>query len=189
MNEFWNFIESYAGLSAGSKEAWSAILKESQVPKGRFLLDAGVVPRDIFFVKSGLLSYECVNEKGVKVIKKFFPENSLVASTSAMLKHEPGHFAIQALEDCQVISYSFQGFRALTERFNDVAAFYIRYMEKHWVIEKEFEEITLKSETAKQRYEHFEKQHPDLIPRLKLHHIASYLAITPTQLSRIRAEL
>ena len=189
MDEFWNFIESYALLSARSKEAWSEILKESQVGKGSFLLEAGVVPKEIVFVRKGLFAYEYLNEKGDKVIKKFFPENSLVASTSAILKQEPGRFTIQALEDCQVISYSFQGFKALTEQYSDVAAFYIKYMERHWVIEKEFEEITLKSQTAKQRYEQFEREHPDLIPRLKLHHIASYLAITPTQLSRIRAEL
>ena len=189
MNEFWNFIESYTSLSERSKEAWAAILKESQVGKGSFLLEAGVIPKEIAFVRQGLFSYEYLNEKGDRVIKKFFPENSLVASTSAILKEEPGKFTIQALEDCQVITYPFQGFRALTGLYSYVAAFYIKYMERHWVIEKEFEEITLKSQTAKQRYEQFASQHPALIPRLKLHHIASYLAITPTQLSRIRAEL
>jgi len=57
------------------------------------------------------------------------------------------------------------------------------------VVKKEFSEITLKSATAKQRYLEFENNYPQLISRLKLHQIASYLAITPAQLSRIRAEL
>lgn len=169
--------------------AWSGLLKESEVAKGEYILRDGVVPKDIAFIKKGLVSYDYVNDKGDKVIKKFFPEHSLVSSTSAMLKAEPGIFAIQALEDCEILSYSFEKFRALTETHNDIAAFYIKYLERKWVIEKEFGEITLKSYTGKQRYLEFEKEHASLLGRLKLHHIASYLAITPTQLSRIRAEL
>ena len=189
MEAFWDYIEQYKVISEASKSAWSALLKKSEVKKDDYLLKNGVVPKEITFIKKGLFAYEYTNEKGDKVIKKFFPENHLVSSTSAMLQQQPGNFSIQALEDCEVISYSFEGFRALTERYSDIAAFYIKYLEQKWVIEKEFDEITLKSETAKQRYLAFKNRYPDLIPRLKLHHIASYLAITPTQLSRIRAEL
>lgn len=189
MIAFWKYIESYVTLSEESKAAWTVLLKESTVPKGEYILRNGVVPKDITFIKKGLVSYDYVNDKGDKVIKKFFPENSLVSSTSAMLKKEPGIFAIQALEDCEILSYSFEKFRALTDVHSDMAAFYIKYLERKWVIEKEFGEIALKSHSGKQRYLEFEKEHAALLGRLKLHHIASYLAITPTQLSRIRAEI
>jgi CRP-like cAMP-binding protein len=189
MIAFWNFLDQYKTLSEESKAAWSGLLREWEVKKDDFLLKAGIVPKEVTFVKKGLFSYQYNNEKGDTVIKKFFPENYLVSSTSALLLQEPGIFSIRALEDCEVISYSFEKFRALTEKHNDIAAFYIKYLEQKWVIEKEFDEITLKSETAKQRYLTFQAKFPDLIPRLRLHHIAAYLAVTPTQLSRIRAEL
>lgn len=189
MTAFWEFISRYSFLSEESKTAWSAFLKPSKIVKGVTLLEQNVVPKDISFVRSGLLSYYYLNEKGEKIIKKFFSENSLVASTSALLKQEPGFFAVEALEDTELISYSFSDFRNLTKQYADIADFYITYLERHWVIEKEFDEITLKSATARQRYLEFENNYPQLISRLKLHQIASYLAITPTQLSRIRAEL
>lgn len=189
MTGFWEFINLYSSISEESKEAWSLLLKTSEVAKGNHLLEQGTIPKDIAFIKKGLLSYYHLNEKGEKIIKRFFAENSLVASTSALLKKEPGFFSIEALEDTELISYSLSDFRELTRKYNDIANFYITYLERHWVIEKEFSEITLKSETAKQRYLEFEYNYPDLISRLKLHQIASYLAITPTQLSRIRAEL
>lgn len=189
MVAFWEFIDRYSSISEESKKAWSALLKTSEIAKGNHFLEQGAIPKDISFVVKGLLSYYYLNEKGEKIIKRFFPENSLVASTSALLKKEPGSFSIEALEDTEVISYGFSDFRKLTTQYNDIANFYISYLERHWVIEKEFAEITLKSATAKQRYLELEKDHPELIPRLKLHQIASYLAVTPTQLSRIRAEL
>lgn len=189
MTAFWEFINRYSVISEESKAAWSSFLKTSKITKGNYFLDQGAIPKDIAFVSKGLLSYHYLNEKGEKIIKRFFPENSLVTSTSALLKQEPGYFSIEVLEDAELISYSFNDFRNLTAKYNDIANFYISYLERHWVIEKEFSEITLKSTTAKQRYLDFEKNYPELISRLKLHQIASYLAVTPTQLSRIRAEL
>lgn len=189
MTAFWEFIDRYSSISEESKKAWSVLLKPSEIAKGNRFLEQGAIPKDISFVVNGLLSYYYLNEKGEKIIKKFFPENSLVASTSALLKQEPGSFSIEALEDTEVISYPFSDFRKLTTQYNDIANFYISYLERHWVIEKEFAEITLKFDTAKQRYLELEKDYPELVSRLKLHQIASYLAVTPTQLSRIRAEL
>ncbi|WP_241315619.1 hypothetical protein [Chryseobacterium arthrosphaerae] len=56
------------------------------------------------------------------------------------------------------------------------------------MVKKEPLEVSLKYETAKQRYV-FLLENRSLYNRLKQNQIASYLGITPTQLSRIRKEL
>ena len=89
------------------------------------------------------------------------------------------------IEHTTVFEYDFFEFKKLTQVYSDVANFYINYMELHWIIEKESLEISLRHDTAKMRYEDFLKNYPHLVKRLKKHHIASYLGITPTQLSRI----
>lgn len=189
MEEFWKYINSYTKISTAAQEAWQQLLTEQQLARQEYFLKEGSVPKRIAFVKKGLLSYFYTDKEGATVIKKFFPEQTLVASTSAMLLQQPSKFTIQALEATEIISYPFEGFRQLTIQFPDISNFYIHYMEQHWVIEKEIGEISLKYETAGQRYADFKKNQPQLLQRLKLHHIASYLGITPTQLSRIRAEL
>lgn len=84
--------------------------------------------------------------------------------------------------------YTAQAFRELLVKHHDLALFQIHYLEKNWVVKKEPLEIGLKWDTAKIRYiKLYENQ--KLYQRLKQHHIASYLGITPTQLSRIRKEL
>ena len=84
-----------------------------------------------------------------------------------------------------MLEYNFNEFKKVVVSYSDIAAFYIRYLEQHWVIDKEPYEVSLRSDSAKVRYAHFLQKYPDLVQRLKKHHIAAYLGITPTQLSRI----
>lgn len=189
MEAFWQYIKSYTSISEAAQNAWQQLLQEKTIKKGEYFLMEGSIPKKVAFVGKGLFSYYYTDEDGATVIKKFFPERTLVASTSAMLLQQPSLFTIQALEETEIISYGFEGFRELTLEYPDIARFYIQYMEQHWVIEKEIGEISLKYQTAKQRYLDFKENNAALFARLKQHHMASYLGVTPTQLSRIRAGL
>ena len=189
MDNFWKCVNNYSSISEEAKEAWQQLLQVKTIQKNEYFLTEGTIPKQIAFINKGLLSYYYTSSEGDVVIKKFFPENTFVASTSALLSQQPSLFTIQALEDTELLTYNFDSFRTLVERYPDVARFYIHYIERHWIVDKEIGEITLKYQTAKARYLDFKKNNEGLLLRLKQHHIASYLGVTPTQLSRIRAEL
>ena len=120
-----------------------------------------------------------------KVIKYFFPEGRIAGSIPATLTNSQSLFTIEAIEESTVLEYDFREFKKLASTNQDVAEFYIRYMEQHWVIDKEPLEVLLRTDTAAKRYDDFLKKYPHLIKRLKKHHIAAYLGVTPTQLSRV----
>ncbi len=84
-----------------------------------------------------------------------------------------------------MLEYEFSAFRKLVDTHHDLTLFYINYLEKHWVLEKEPSEIAFRSDTAATRYQQFLLSHGSSAPSEKKYHIASYLGITPTQLSRI----
>jgi CRP-like cAMP-binding protein len=189
MEEMWQRIESYSKLAAESRAALENIMKKRTLRKNEFFITEGQVPRTVAYVEKGLFSQYFTAENGDVVIKRFFPEKYFVASISATLNKSPSLFTIKALEPSVIIEYPFQDFKQLTEKYTDIAGFYIRYMELHWIIEKEPLEISLRYDTAKTRYAQFLKSYPGLEARLKQHEVASYLGVTPTQLSRIRSEL
>jgi hypothetical protein len=68
-------------------------------------------------------------------------------------------------------------------------ALHIHYLEVHWLLEKEPKEISYLQYEAKARYLKFLDVFQAILPRLPQYHIASYLGITPTQLSRIKKDL
>jgi CRP-like cAMP-binding protein len=182
---FFDKINTYSRLSEEAKVAWEQILVKKTYKKDENFVSEGQHPRKVAFVAKGLFSQYYISEKGETVIKTFFPELRLAASVSAMLGNRPSIFTITAIENTSVLEYDFFEFKKLTQRFPDIAAFYINYMELHWIIEKEPLEISLRYDTAKKRYDDFLNTYPNLVQRLKKHHIASYLGVTPTQLSRI----
>ena len=178
-------INTYTNLSEASKRTWQKLLREESYRKGQYFIELGQVPTKVGFVIEGLFSQNYISESGDAVIKYFFPEGRFAASVGAMLAGTPSTFSVTALEDTKVLSYSFSEFRKLTEQYGDIASFYIRYMERHWIVEKEPLEISFRQDTALKRYEDFLHAYPGLVARLKKHQIASYLGITPTQLSRL----
>jgi CRP-like cAMP-binding protein len=189
MDQFWTKVETYSKLSSESKKAWQDIIKRRIFEKDEFFVLEGDEATKIAFVIKGLFSQFHTTKDGDTVIKRFFFENFFVASASSMLTGTPSLFSIKAIERSEVLEYEFKAFRKLTERYPDIAQFYMRYMEVHWIIEKEPLEISLRYDTAKKKYAHFLQQYPSLESRLKQHEVAAYFGITPTQLSRIRAEL
>lgn len=186
VDAFFAKVRSYAPLSDEAQRAWSALLAPRRCRKDEPYLVAGTVPTRFAFVVEGLFSQHHVGPDGDLVIKYFFPEGRIAASVSATLLARPSLFGITAIEDSSVLEYDFAAFKSLVDRFPDVAAFYIRYIERHWIIEKEPVEIAFRRDDAMQRYRDFIRREPELHRRLKQHHVAAWLGITPESLSRIR---
>lgn len=187
-SEFTKHTSHYYPLSEETIKDLLDICTEEYYRKNDLLLESGSMARYYYFLKSGLIGYYTVDEQGNNIYKIFFEENSFVASTAAIIKNEPSDFNIIALEDCSVIQYPAKAYRELLEKHHDLALFHMHYLEKNWVVKKEPLEVSLKYETAKKRYLQL-LENSNLYNRLKQHHIASYLGITPTQLSRIKKEV
>jgi CRP-like cAMP-binding protein len=182
---FFEKVGTYTVLSETSRRAWQKLLRAESYKKGEYFVQLEQIPTRVGFVIEGLFSQIYISESGDTTIKYFFPEGRLAASVGAMLTCAPSIFSVIALEDTKVISYEFAEFKKLTERYPDIASFYIHYMERHWIIEKEPLEISFRYDSARKRYNNFLNTYPGLNGRLKKHQIASYLGITPTQLSRL----
>lgn len=183
---FFKMVRTYSDISEEAARAWASLLQPQQYRKDESFIVAGEVPTRFAFVLEGLFFQHYVGTEGDMVIKYFFPEGRIAGSVSATLLGNPSQFTINAIEDCRVLEYEFAAFRSLTTQFPDIAAFYIHYMERHWIIEKEPVEIAFRHDSAMKRYRNFIRSEPDLHRRLKQHHIAAWLGITPESLSRLR---
>jgi len=182
-------INLYSQISEESWKKIENICTFKEVKKSESLLYLGDKSHEIYFICKGLLRAYFSDEDGNIYNKNLFLENSFAGSKVSLLLDTPSEFCIEALEDTTVLVIPYKPYRALIEKNNDLKDFYIAYLEKNWVIEKERLEVSLVLEDATQRYLSLLQQHPNIEKRVPQHHIASHLGITPTQLSRIRKNL
>ncbi|MBA6341148.1 Crp/Fnr family transcriptional regulator [Colwellia sp. MB02u-10] len=182
-------LNNYSPLSDKTWQAFKKCCQLRPVSKGEVLYPIGEVPSSYCFVVSGLFRSYILDEQGNEFNKTFFNEGRFPGVMTALLKQTPINLAVQAIESSMIIDINFSQYRQLMFTNLDLCHFQIHYLETHWLLEKEQKEMQTLPFEAKERYLRFIDEHANIVARLPQYHIASYLGITPTQLSRIKKEL
>lgn len=155
---------------------------------GEIWLAAGQVPRSFGFVDKGLFRIYYADSEGNEVTKGFFQEGNIVTAYTAMRSGIPSFFYIQALEESMLVTIDYEKWLELYRKDAVWKDFLIVMLTKGFA-KKERRERELLQLTAEERYRGFLEEYPQLDKRIKQHHIASYLGITPVALSRIRKKM
>ncbi len=189
LDQFRNYLNDFTPVGDGPFQKLADLLRLETVSKGDYLLREGQISRNLYFVCRGVITSQYITDDGGTHIKNFFLEGNFAASTVSSLLFVPSAFGLQALEDSVVLAMDFRNYRQAILESEALKTFYINYLEKNWVIENERKQIAFATQTARERYLTFLEEYPDLEERIPQLHIASYLGVTPTQLSRIRKNL
>lgn len=184
-----NVLNRYRSVSEESISSLFSVAKIQHLNRGETLLSVGRTSKHIHILYQGAIVSCYIDKEGDIYHKNIFLKGDFVASTVSALTNEPSNFALEVIEDATLISFNYKKYRQLIDEYKDLKDFYISYLEKNWVIDKEKREIEIVLKEAIERYLDFIKAHPNIEDRIPLRYIASHLGITPTQLSRIRKKL
>lgn len=137
-----------------------------------------------YFVERGLTrSYWMVN--GEEITTSFSHEGGIVFSMDELYYDLPSQEYVETIERIDAFSISLRDLRELFATDRDIANWgrVIHQNEYRRLHQSHKERLTL---PARERYEAFRQQFPDVCRRANLSYIASYLGITPSTLSRLR---
>lgn len=165
------------------------ILKEItliSLPKAHLLFSEGKIDRNIYFIKKGI-ARAFFYHNGNDVSFWFGREGETILSMRTYVDLSPGYENIELLEDCELYKFNFNPYlQSLFDEDIHIANWGRKYAEKE-LMKTERNFMSRQFKTASERYAELLEKHPDLIQRVQLGHIASYLGITQVTLSRIRA--
>lgn len=150
------------------------------------LIDLEDVQKNIYYIFSGAIRTYHVDSDGNEITSWLLTEDDLAISVYSFFSQQSSFEIMETIEDCWVLTLSHQ---KLMDLYADFIEFnYIgRVITEQYYIQSEEKANDLRSLTAKQRYAKLINKQPDILKRIPLGYIASYLGITQSTLSRIRA--
>lgn len=182
-------MDSYYPISQTTWNELKKICSIKEIKKHEYAFDIYDKVDEVSYVYKGLFRTFSTNENGDEYTKNFFWETRFYGPIVALLNNTDITASVQALEDSLVINIQHSKYRELLEKSEDLKMYHINYLEKHWILQKDHNTYALVLEDAHIRYKRFLKEFELIVPRLSQYHIASYLGISPTHLSRIKKEL
>lgn len=168
---------------------WQHLIERMDVtilPCGSMLFREGDVVRRLYFIAHGLVRLFWTNIGGREINSGFDYEDRFVTDIASFFTGVPARFAIQALEDCELLYLEHATYEHLFTRHVCWERLWRRQLETQF-LRKADKEFRIRTLTAQQRYRRLVKQASPLLERVPQYHLASYLGIAPETLSRIRA--
>ena len=154
--------------------------------KHEYFSREGQYNHELGFVIDGVMRIFYLSEDGVEHNKHFVRANDFIVASIHPEKKSITN--IQALVATTLVSIEYNKFIALSEKFEQIAAF-IQQLALNYLVQKQEREISLLSNKSGKNYLLFLESYPNLIDQIPHYQVASYLGVTPTQLSRIRKKL
>lgn len=166
----------------------ASLARLHKVKKGEYLIKEGDLNYSVFMVKKGLLRHYVIDRNGNEVTLLFVDEKKHTSSIETIFNDRMANENIVALEDSTLIRLDYRKVNKITQKNNRLLRFQNQSLKE--TISSNVNHIKfLTLLTAEERYEHFCKTYPNMEQRIKQKHLASYMGVTPTSLSRIRGRV
>lgn len=164
-------------------ERFISMMFTKKVNRKEHLVTEGDVCKHIFFVKKGLLRVYILND-GKEINTWFVKEGDFITSISSYHKQLPSEHNIDALEDSEVISIKKTTLDFIINN-NHKAALFATNELFNKLCEYQEQASALRFMSAENRYLYLFEKQTDIFNRLSQRHLASFLGIDISYLSKI----
>ena len=187
MNTILSVTDLLAQFGNNNQEIFRYIEKNLillNITKGSLLIEPGKICKEVYFVQKGV--FRGYIKEGKKEITTWLTsEGELVSAIRSFLLKEVTQEQVQALEDCVVLQFSRKNINYLFDNYEEFNRFGRVLIERYYCDAEERTYINRLS-NAELKYEYFLKTRGQLVNRIPLKYIASFLGMTIETLSRIR---
>ncbi len=194
MTDFDNsflFKTTIRSITSLTLEEWNDIsncFQKLTLQKSDFFLKEGDICKSIAFIEKGAIVYSSINSNGYEVTTDFGFEGQWITNNLSRITQTPSSVSIKTLEDSILWVINQNSLEMLLDQIPRLEKVGRILMEQAY-IKLVTLSMDLQTLSAKERYVKLCNQHPAILQKVPLYHIANYLGIAPKSLSRIRKEL
>ncbi len=157
------------------------------IPKDHYFIKAGKPTTNYLFLESGFIRAYTLDLEGTEITTEFYSPGQVVFEVGSFFQKTVSKENFQALEDCSGLHITFDQLNNLFHNVPEFREFGRMILVRGFIAFKQ-RTLSLINDTAEQRYKMLINTRPEIFQKAPLKHIASYLGITDSSLSRIRRE-
>lgn len=162
--------------------------KKVELPKGSYIFKEGETANEYYLLEKGIVRAFVLDYNNNEITTELFTDNEIVIVPASLFQRQPSQETVQTITDCVLWKIDFQDFQNLFTShpgFSEWGRLWFTFQ----LFSLKQKSLDMVTQTASNRYLKLLKDKPQLVQNTPLKHIASYLGITDTSLSRIRKEV
>lgn len=188
MKEFIEYLLQFGDLNQQQLDLISKKATELNLQKDEYFSEAGKIAQQVGFILDGIVRICYYNNKGEEITTYFIDENNLIVDFESFENDISSSVYVQATTDCKLLVFSKKDWRELLETIIPWEGIVHKIISKK--MRQKVNRISrLVSEDATTRYLEFLEIYPNVVNRVPLSYVASYLGVTQSSLSRIRKNI
>jgi CRP-like cAMP-binding protein len=181
------FLQSTPLVSPKTAEVIAAAFVQKELAKGQMFLEEGKMSNEYLYLESGFMRAFAYDTNGNDVTTQFYASHQVVFEVSSFFNRTRSKENIQATDHCTGWYITYDQLNKLFHTLPEFREFGRAILVKGFAALKT-RMLSMITETAEQRYDALLNTNPEIFQHAALKHIATYLGITDTSLSRIRKE-
>ena len=189
MDTIRKYLEKSISIEDVDWEFFISKLKMRTFGKRIKLLNVGETENYISFLEKGIVRFLMPNEEVSKEVTfGFCFENEFVSAYDSFLIQKPSLYSLETLTKVSMWSISYADLQKVYSE-TKIGDRLGRLSSERLFLIKSKREQSLLIESAEERYLKLFKERPNLIEKIPLKYIASYIGVTAQALSRIRKRI
>lgn len=160
------------------------VITIKQIKKHENILNQGMICQNIFFVENGYLRIY-TDKDGKEINTDFILENSFTTNLKSLRLAIPSDTTFQAGELSTIYEFDKDKLLALYKENPEIESFGRKLLEQLLIAQEEHANL-FKIFKPEERYKYLQTNKPELLQRVSLSQISSYIGIARETLSRIR---
>jgi len=183
-SKFIDYISNYVPLKEDEIQAIYSLIEIKTYKKGHLLLKEGMISHVSYFNLKGCvrLFYSINSEEKTTF---FYTENKFITSLRSFIERKPSDHYLECIEDCTLLLIPYEVEKKLLKTFPKLESFARMILEQELGNYQEMLSSYIIS-SPEQRYLNLLKKDAELLQRVPLFQLASYIGVKAESLSRIR---
>ncbi|OSY87886.1 hypothetical protein WH52_07535 [Tenacibaculum holothuriorum] len=188
MELFKTFVRDIYPVTANSLNKLQELVQINEYKKGEHVVKLEQTPNKFYILFEGVIRSFFTDIEGKEHTKTIYTPIMTSGNLSALIQKTPSTLIYECLTDCKIFEGDYYSFLELSQKHHDITIFHYKILQSIYIRE-ESKILELSMLNATDRYKKLKERFPKIDNLINQYHIASYLNISPVQLSRIKKNL